>query len=44
MRKDWKQVVQDILNARVRPAFIIAFGSHVKGTAREDSELQTWFL
>lgn len=39
MREDWKQVVQDILNASVHPAFIIVFGSHVKGVARDESDL-----
>lgn len=39
MKKELKDLVINILNERLQPAFILVFGSYANGTAREESDL-----
>ncbi|ARK22081.1 type VII toxin-antitoxin system MntA family adenylyltransferase antitoxin [Sporosarcina ureae] len=39
LSEEIKKEVVDLLNERVNPSFILLFGSHGKGTAREDSDI-----
>lgn len=39
LHPDWKLEIHEILFERLKPAFIIVFGSYAKGSEREDSDL-----
>ncbi|PIC66142.1 nucleotidyltransferase [Sporosarcina sp. P21c] len=39
LSEEIKKELVDLLNERVNPSFILLFGSHGKGTAREDSDI-----
>lgn len=39
LSEEIKKELVDLLNERVNPSFILLFGSHAKGTAREDSDI-----
>ncbi|MFJ5790973.1 nucleotidyltransferase domain-containing protein [Lysinibacillus sp. NPDC093197] len=39
LSKELKNTIKEVLQARVQPSFILLFGSHAKGVARGDSDL-----
>ncbi|MGE7843495.1 type VII toxin-antitoxin system MntA family adenylyltransferase antitoxin [Lysinibacillus sp. NPDC093712] len=39
LSKELKNTIKEVLQAHVQPSFILLFGSHAKGLARGDSDL-----
>jgi predicted nucleotidyltransferase len=37
--KAWEQLIKETLDECLQPVFVLVFGSHAKGTARNDSDL-----
>ena len=43
MKNEWFQLIQDFLTNKVRPSFIIVFGSYAKGLSRQNSDIDIAF-
>ena len=43
MKAEWFQLIQDFLTNKVKPSFIIVFGSYAKGVSRQNSDIDIAF-
>ena len=43
MKTEWFQLIRDLLTNKVKPSFIIVFGSYAKGLSRQNSDIDIAF-
>ena len=43
MKTEWFQLIRDLLTNKVKPSFIIVFGSYAKGLSRRNSDIDIAF-